>query len=188
MPAPPNNTNAAKHWLTLGSLPPGAGYIKRITASLRDAVERAVVDAKGEIGLVDAAVVQTLIRWERHALLAQKWLRNEIESLSPSDKIRFSAEIARASAERDKCFARLGIDKTAAELDPWANIFDLPPPAPTPALNASPATTAADSTTAAGVIPGTNGKATADVSAPPAGIDPSVIPNGWEVNPSGGPQ
>lgn len=102
------------------------GYVKRITASLRDAVERAVIDAKGEVGLSDAATVQTLIRWERHALLAQRWLRNEADKLTPADKLRFSEAVAKASAERDKCFTRLGIDRRADASDIWAQVDAMP--------------------------------------------------------------
>ena len=76
--APIGNGNAVRHGLTVGRLPKGAAYIARETAKFRGALERAVMDKTGgDVSLVDAAAIQTAIRWERHALLAQRWLRNE---------------------------------------------------------------------------------------------------------------
>ena len=133
MAAPTGNTNAVKHGLratnllSTGSLPRGAGYIKRITNELRAAIESAVSEAKGEVCLHDSAVAQTAIRWERHALLAQKWLRLETDNLTPDQRLAFSRDIARASAERDKCLRELGLN-IKPNSDPWA-VLDVVPSA-----------------------------------------------------------
>lgn len=101
-----------RHGLTVGSkLPAGAGYVARTTGQFRAALESAVAAAKGEITLIDAASIQSAVRWERHALLCQRWLVKEAATLSASDRLAFSREIARASSERDKCLDRLCIDR-----------------------------------------------------------------------------
>lgn len=115
MPAPPGNRNSVRHGLTCGSLPKGAGYIKRISGQFRTAIERAVVDVHGEVTLYHAAIIQTAMRWERHALLAQRWLRREDAKLTVSERLGFSREVARASAERDKCLAALRLDKDRSQ-------------------------------------------------------------------------
>lgn len=121
MGAPIANCNATRHGLSTGNLPKGCGYIKRTTNQLRNAVEDAVVEAHGEITLEDAAVIQTAIRWERHALLAQRWLRRETASLTPDQYLAFSRDIARASSERDKCIKLLGLGRRQAA-DMWPTV------------------------------------------------------------------
>lgn len=111
MAAPQKNLNAVRHGLKAGSLPKGCSYVAKITAEIRQSIERAVVEAKGEISLPDACRIQTFLRWERHALLAQRWLRMQAETMDANTVLTFSRDIAKASAERDKCLAALGIDK-----------------------------------------------------------------------------
>lgn len=119
MPGQLKNTNARTHGLTCrfaltnGSLPPGHSYIQKIINKFRAALERAVIDAKGEIDVNDAATINTACRLERHSQMAQKWLREEAEKLSPADRLRFSAEIGRASVERDRALRALGLGRAA---------------------------------------------------------------------------
>ncbi|MEQ8790248.1 MAG: hypothetical protein RIC55_28390 [Pirellulaceae bacterium] len=120
MPAPPKNRNATRHGLKAGTLPAGASYVKRDCDALRRCIEAAVVERHGEIALYHAACIQSAIRWERHAMLAQRWLRLEIDQMDPATKLSYSREIARASAERDKCLEKLGLDK-----DLTANAIDV---------------------------------------------------------------
>lgn len=116
MGAPKGNANAIHHGLlTAGALPAGAGYVGVITAKLRDAIERAVIDQKGELSLHDAATAQSALRWERHSLLCQRWLRREFDSMSLDQRLAFSRDAARASAERDKCLRALGLDNDRRE-------------------------------------------------------------------------
>lgn len=112
MPAPPKNRNASRHGLRSAALPKGASYVARATNELRRAVEDAVIVAKGEVNILDAAAIQTLLRHERHAMLCQRWLRREHDKMTLAERLKFSAEIGRASAERDKALRSLGIDAT----------------------------------------------------------------------------
>jgi hypothetical protein len=106
----PGNRNALRHGLMAGQLPPDAKYIELRLNKFRRQLEDAVVDAKQEVTLLDAAVIQTCLRWERHAALAQRWLNKAIGTLSPTERLAFSREIARASTERDKALALLKLD------------------------------------------------------------------------------
>ena len=131
MAGQPGNTNAIRHGLTVGTLPAGCTYVTRAIAELRRALEQTVLNLRGEISLFDAATIQTTLRWERHAILAQRWLRKEKETLSADRKVFFSREIARASAERDKCLKDLGLDRRATN-DSQAGAIVYVPPAATP--------------------------------------------------------
>lgn len=120
--APKANGNAIRHGLTAGKLPRGAAYIARISGVFRTSLEAAVIDHKTQISLHDAAVIQTAVRWERHSQLAQRWLRKEFDRLTPDQKLHYSREVARASAERDRCLRLLGLGESKVS-DPWAQ-FD----------------------------------------------------------------
>jgi hypothetical protein len=105
------NTNAQRHGMSGGKLPAGCAYIENRVNALRRQVEQAIVVAKGEIGIVDAAAINSILKWERHGLLAAHWLRKEAHKLSPSDRLRFSEAIAKASDNRDKNIRALGLDR-----------------------------------------------------------------------------
>ncbi len=120
MPAPIKNRNAVRHGLRAGQLPKGASYIKRETDVLRRIIEDAVAALDGgNVSLYHAGVVQSCIRWERHAMLCQRWLRLEAGDLTPDQRLAFSRDIARASTERDKCLRELGLN-VKPNSDPWA--------------------------------------------------------------------
>lgn len=144
----PTNRNALRHGLRSGQLPAGCGYVARITRELRQAIEDAVAGRNdGAVSLYHASLINTAIRWERHSLLCQRWLRNEADKLNPDQRLAYSRETARASAERDKCLRLLGLDKSdlEAQIDQLYR-QPLPPVPPTsdaagaePALGASSA-------------------------------------------------
>src|SRR5207248_10751590 len=97
--------------------------------SFRRNLEDAVMKAKGEVSIIDAAAINSACKWERHGLLAQHWLRhaeddadgeeNKSTRLSASDRLKFSEAIAKASDNRDKNLRTLGLD---VERNPWAVI------------------------------------------------------------------
>lgn len=107
--APKGNRNNMRHGLYGSKLPAGCSYIRRECDLFRAEVEDLVLILRGEIGLADAATINTAWRWERHARLCQRWLV-EADELSHADRISYSREIARASTERDKCLKSLGLD------------------------------------------------------------------------------
>jgi len=109
--APRGNGNALRHGMKGGKLPEGCQYIENRVNSLRRQVETALLAAKREIGIVDAAAVNSILKWERHGLLAAHWLRHEAAKLSAGDRLKFSEAIAKASDSRDKAIRSLGLDR-----------------------------------------------------------------------------
>jgi hypothetical protein len=112
-----------RHGLRAGQLPKDAKYIEHRMNAFRRELETALIDSKGEINLTDAAFIQTALRWERHATLAQRWLTKNSDKLKPEQLLTFSREIARASAERDKALTALQLDGKLKS--PW---LDAPTP------------------------------------------------------------
>lgn len=118
--APKGNTNAIRHGMRGSKLPVGCKYIEGRVNALRRMVEQALITQKGEIGIVEAAAVNTILKWERHGLLAAHWLRHEADSLSAGDRLKFSEAIAKASDNRDKAIKSLNLDK---EVSPWDRLY-----------------------------------------------------------------
>jgi hypothetical protein len=87
-----------------------------------------VLDSGGVLDIVTGAAIQTAQRWEKHARLASRWLRMEFDSLTPDQRVAFSREAAKASSERDKAIASLGI-KSLRDRSPW-DAVDEPQNAP----------------------------------------------------------
>lgn len=108
--APKSNGNAIRHGLKAGRLPKDARYIEYRMNAFRRELESAVIDCKSEVSLTDAALIQTAMRWERHAELCQRWLTKKQNELKPEQLMQFSRDIARASAERDKAITALGLN------------------------------------------------------------------------------
>lgn len=113
----PGNVNTQRHGLRGGKLPAGCQHIENAVNSLRRQVEAAVIEQKGEINIVDAAAINSILKWERHGLLASHWLRKEAASLTPADRLRFSEAIAKASDQRDRNIRVLGLGVVTAK--PW---------------------------------------------------------------------
>ena len=117
---PKGSTNAKTHCLTIAVWPDGCEHDKRLVRTFMGSLRVAVVEAGGQLDIPTVATIQTCGRWERHARLAAKWLRNEHDKLTPDQRLSFSRDIARASAERDKCLRELKLD--AKHVDPWATL------------------------------------------------------------------
>lgn len=100
----------ARRNLTNGLLPKGCLHIRRATEALRDQILEEV-DRRGEVGLMEVAATHTAIRWERVALLAQRWLQKEFDQLTPEQRLQFAETTARASTNRDKVLRQLGLDR-----------------------------------------------------------------------------
>jgi len=121
--APTGNRNAMRHGLRAGKLPAGCGNIENRINVFRRTLEDEKLAIAGEISIVDAAAINTACKWERHGMLALRWLRLEAEKLTASERLAFSREIARASAERDRALAGLELDRRP---DPWDFLDSLP--------------------------------------------------------------
>lgn len=115
--ARPANANAQRHGMKGNKLPKGCEYIENRVNNLRRQMEQAVLDAKGVISIVDAAAINSVLKWERHGLLAAHWLRHEVDKLSTRDRLYFSEAIAKASDARDRNIKALGLDVPPPEMD-----------------------------------------------------------------------
>ncbi|MBS0208722.1 MAG: hypothetical protein JSS27_07190 [Planctomycetes bacterium] len=119
--APKGNGNSIRSGLTAalatGNLPRGCGWVRALVKGLKRALEAAVVTNKGQLSIYDAALIQTACRWEQHALLAQRWLRLEGVAMNADQRLAYSRDVARSSAERDKCLKALGLEKPLNVLD-----------------------------------------------------------------------
>jgi hypothetical protein len=111
------NTNAIRHGLVAGKLPKDCQHIEIKMNALRRTLEDAVMAAKGEVNLIDAACIQTAVKWERHGALALRWLTKEAANLKPVERLTFSREIARASTERDRALAALALNVKPEPID-----------------------------------------------------------------------
>jgi len=109
------NRNNMRHGLRAGKLPVDCQHVEIQCNMLRRQLEDAVIAARGEVNLVDAANIQTALKWERHGALALRWLRVSGDKLKPVEQLTFSREIARASTERDKALAALKLDRDAKD-------------------------------------------------------------------------
>ena len=114
----PGNNNSVRHGLLSGKLPPKLAYVEKRTNALRRQLEALVEAKRGDISIVDAAAINSICKWERHACLALHWLRTEEETLSASDRLKFSEAIAKASDARDRSIAKLKLDDEPQS--PWS--------------------------------------------------------------------
>ena len=125
--APKGSANALRHGLKCGQLPKDAKYVEYRLNQFRRTLEAALQAAGRDVGIPEAAAIQTCVRWERHACLAQRWLNKMQDQLKPEQRLTFSREIARASTERDKALAALHLDRDQ-RADAIDALYALPAP------------------------------------------------------------
>jgi hypothetical protein len=97
-------------------MPKGCRRYESQLNDLRRKLEDECIEVHGEVSLVHALAILTAMRWERHAVLAARWLRIEGGAMSASDRLNYSREIARASAARDAAVKELGLTKRPSDL------------------------------------------------------------------------
>ncbi len=113
-----NNRNSLRHGMYgTGKLPKELRFIENRLNGFRRLVEDTVLAEKGVINLTDASLINTAMKWERHAALAQRWLTVNYKKLKPQELLNFSREVARGSMERDKCILALSLGTKVDK--PW---------------------------------------------------------------------
>ena len=125
----PGNANALRHGvravrLNLASQPAKLKRVERAVNEFRRLIEAAVLDTHGEIGVYQAALIQSACRHETHAMLAARWLRLSGDALKPEQRLAYSKAVADASTARDKCLERLKLDADAAAADSLAAYYN----------------------------------------------------------------
>lgn len=126
--APAGNTNRTVHGLHGSALPKDARRLASRLSAFRRSLCEAVEARAGSIDLHAAATIDSAAQWQRHALLAARWLRLQHDDLEPDQRLAFSREVAKASTERDRCIRLLKLDQPADAFDP-ASFYKLPLPA-----------------------------------------------------------
>lgn len=106
----------------LGSLPDSMKRVEGDVYAFRRLLENAVMEAKGSISLIDAALIQTACRHERASRLALAWLREHEEELTHAERLAYNKAIADSSAARDKTLERLKLETDTAT-DPWTAFY-----------------------------------------------------------------
>ena len=121
---PIGNLNACRHGLRLqvNTLPKGCCRLEGMRRQLRRLLESEVAVVKGQVCLVDAALIATAVRWETVASLVSRWLRMSVDTMSHADRLSYISQVAKASSERDKCIRALGIDARQTD-DMWASLY-----------------------------------------------------------------
>ena len=97
----------------------GAGIIGRVPTAQRH----------GEIGILQAALIESCVRHEGRALMAERYRRTR-KRLTMTEKLGISKEIGAASDSRDRCLERLDINK-AQDANPWGVLDATSQPATT---------------------------------------------------------
>lgn len=101
---------------TLGRLPKGASYAGKLLHEFRRQLEAVVMEAKGKITFTDSCSINTAARWERHALLAGRWLNLHAETMNHDQRLAYSAAVGKASEARDKAIAALKLQQEPASI------------------------------------------------------------------------
>lgn len=120
------NRNSLRHGLKSGKMPSEMKYLEPRINRLRTSLEDALLAIRGQVTTAEAGIIQTCMRWESHACKAHHWLRVHYDELSPVEKLHFSREIAKASAERDRSIAALGIDEHTIQDNTIESLYSEP--------------------------------------------------------------
>jgi hypothetical protein len=139
--APKGNVNRGKAFLRSTKWPTEAKADEGATLAIRvDVVE--ALEAKHGSPLPPAmfALVATLVRHEKRARLAERWLRVE-KALPLADRLRLLDVIGAATESRDKVLRQLGLEVVpgSSATDPWAGLIADPIDSPPHELAASKA-------------------------------------------------
>lgn len=116
---------ARRRGLVLGELPGKYKWASSLVASFRSFVEGEVLAARGEITLMDSALISTACRAERHGLLCQKLLKDNHATLSPPEIAKLSEQSVAASAKRDASLEKLRLPSGDGGWSP-ADLYRMP--------------------------------------------------------------
>lgn len=110
--APKGNRNSRRHGLYSPRLPKGLSYPDKKGNEFRRFVERAVLEAKGEVCLVDAALIHSAGELQKLAYKNRVECREAREKgeLTHDLSLRFDAEYRRTLDMRDAKLKALGLD------------------------------------------------------------------------------
>ncbi len=134
MPAPQGNLNSVRNGrkvrrLVVGEFPKRFQFLKREGRAYRRAIEDAVVEAHGEVSVMQAHYIDTAAAATVHAAICRWILREKLDGMTTPDVLACSREILKAKETRDRCIRLLQLDgERERALD--ALYSDPTPPAP----------------------------------------------------------
>jgi hypothetical protein len=138
--APEGNFNGYKHGLRSTKLGPGMQYINRQAITYRKAVEAETLGVRGKLGIWEQSLLQTSTQWLITALKIERLLRFFDADLNNDQRVAYAEKCARALTERDKCLAKLGLDREDhATLYALPHLPDEPEGQPTAPISPTPA-------------------------------------------------
>ena len=118
--------------MTVGELPNrnGLAHIMRLVYRFRRQVEASVAErGSGQmVSLYEASLIDVACRHHRNALLAHKWLADELDKLTVADRMRFAERSAEHAEKRNATLAKLGLsgDRGGGGADsPWSVMDEL---------------------------------------------------------------
>ena len=126
------NRNRLRHGLYSPSMGKGLSYPDKQAGIFRRAIENALIELRGEVGLLDAALVHSACEAQKVAFAnrAAKRAAEEAGTLKAELALAFDRDYLRALDVRDRKLVQLGLGK---EADPWSAIFDPIPADSSPA-------------------------------------------------------
>lgn len=95
-------------------LPPNCKYINEACELLRTQLEAAL----GDVSIHQAALINSAIRHEKMAALADRWLRLKLDSMTLSEITTVKDWLMSSTTARDRCIRDLQID--ASQVDVWS--------------------------------------------------------------------
>lgn len=101
--------------LPLNLLPPALSNQEANARKFRKALEAAVADARGEVGWMDAALINEAVVAEVHAATCAWAIRNRITTMSTADLVVCSKEILRSKEVRNKALSKLKLTRDAKD-------------------------------------------------------------------------
>jgi hypothetical protein len=111
-----NNLTHGMRATTMGGTPAGASYVGRLSRHLNRELEAAVEAHKGKLSLVDQCHINAAVKWERHGLLATRWLKLHAAEMTHDQRLNYSREIARAAESRNRSISALGLEDSASNI------------------------------------------------------------------------
>jgi hypothetical protein len=105
-----NGSNLKPRRLTVGELPLQLIAVRREGRAYRRALEAAVVQAKGEVSVLDAHHIDTASAATIQAGICRWLLRHKFKTMSTSDVMACSNQMTKAKAARDAAVRLLGLD------------------------------------------------------------------------------
>jgi hypothetical protein len=112
-------TTGLKSFLTTGRWPKGCSYVAKVMRAMRRELEELVTRQQAKVPPSAPFLIQSACRHEGRALLLQRKLREQAETLSVDQYVSLLDGISRATTARDGCLKGLGLDKVPGPIDAW---------------------------------------------------------------------